>query len=119
MLRIELFVHDLEASLAFYTDVLGFAEREGTASGSYRPLGRGDVRIALQDIATLPPDHPVARNPVGGGIELVLEVDDVAAFHEEVRRRWPIADELAERPWGLMDFRVLDPDGYYWRPTST
>jgi lactoylglutathione lyase len=26
---------------------------------------------------------------------------------------------LCDRPWGLRDFRVVDPDGYYLRITHT
>jgi hypothetical protein len=25
---------------------------------------------------------------------------------------------LTSRPWGLRDFRLVDPDGYYWRVTE-
>lgn len=119
MIRLEIFVRDLDASLAFYTDVLGFTEAVDGATGTYRPLQRGLDRISLQDIATLSSDHPLMLSQsVGGGIELVLEVDDIEAFHEEVSRKWPIESELSTRPWGLTDFRLLDPDGYYWRPTN-
>ena len=31
---------------------------------------------------------------------------------------WPIEEDIMRRPWGLQDFRVLDPDGYYLRFTS-
>ncbi|MCI0184925.1 hypothetical protein MM817_03222 [Acidibacillus sp. S0AB] len=31
---------------------------------------------------------------------------------------YPINAPLEVRPWGLTDFRLLDPDGYYLRITS-
>jgi lactoylglutathione lyase len=31
---------------------------------------------------------------------------------------WPITEDLRDRPWGLRDFRVLDPAGYYLRITA-
>ena len=31
---------------------------------------------------------------------------------------WPLAEDLRDRPWGLRDFRVLDPAGYYLRITD-
>ncbi|BBB48893.1 lactoylglutathione lyase [Pelolinea submarina] len=50
---------------------------------------------------------------------MVLEVDDVAAMYEHVlSENWPLAAELQQRPWGLTDFRVVDPSGYYLRITS-
>jgi catechol 2,3-dioxygenase-like lactoylglutathione lyase family enzyme len=53
------------------------------------------------------------------GVELVLEVDDLDAEHARVTAAgWPLAEDRAGRPWGLRDFRLLDPSGYYWRITS-
>lgn len=53
------------------------------------------------------------------GVALVLEVaDPTAAYGQVVAAGWPLVEELSRRPWGLVDFRVLDPAGYYWRITS-
>ncbi len=50
------------------------------------------------------------------GVELVLEVDDLADELERVQRAdWPLVEDLQARPWGLRDFRLLDPSGYYLR----
>ena len=120
-LRIELFVDDHAAALDFYCRVLGF-ERLAERPGGYTPLGRGAVRLALNLRAELPADHPIqrgARERVGGGVEIVLEVDDIEAMHRHVvAQRWPLSANLTRRPWGLTDFRVTDPDGYYWRVTT-
>ena len=65
------------------------------------------------------PIYFAAQDQPGRGIELVLEVDDVTAMCEQVmEQEWPLASPLTPRPWGLTDFRILDPDGYYWRITS-
>lgn len=53
------------------------------------------------------------------GVELVLEVDDLDEEYALVTAaRWPLTEDLAGRPWGLRDFRLVDPSGYYWRITS-
>jgi hypothetical protein len=31
---------------------------------------------------------------------------------------WPLEEDLQDRPWGLTDFRILDPGGYYLRITN-
>lgn len=120
-LRLELFVGALPASLDFYERVLGFA-REAERAGGYTPLTHGSVRVALNRLADLADDHPIRRaahERAGQGVEIVLEVDDVEALYRRVvAERWPRAAELQDRPWGLTDFRLLDPDGYYWRVTS-
>jgi lactoylglutathione lyase len=34
------------------------------------------------------------------------------------RSGYPLAAPMQDRPWGLRDFRVADPDGYYLRITT-
>jgi lactoylglutathione lyase len=120
-LRLELFVAALPASLDFYQRVLGF-EGEAERPGGYTPLAKGSVRIALNLRADLGENHPIrpaAHERLGQGVEIVLEVDDVEAMYRHViAERWPRSAELTRQPWGLTDFRVVDPDGYYWRVTS-
>jgi lactoylglutathione lyase len=55
----------------------------------------------------------------GAGVEIVLEVRDVDAALEQVERAgFGVVEPLRERPWGLRDFRVADPDDYYVRVTT-
>jgi len=120
-LRLELFVVDLPASLDFYRRVLGF-EPGLRQTGGYTPLAKGSVRIALNPRSDLADDHPLrmaAGERPGLGVEIVLEVEDIVAMHQRVvSQSWPLSGELSRQPWGLTDFRVADPDGYYWRVTS-
>jgi hypothetical protein len=53
------------------------------------------------------------------GTETVLEVDDLAGERSRVAAAgWPVEEDVQRRPWGLTDFRILDPAGYYLRITS-
>ena len=117
-LRIEIFPADLDAVADFYTEVLGFTivrdQRDGTPG--YVALQRGQVHIGAAH-RDEPQNRPGRRPPTG--IEVVLEVDDLDAEHERVvSHGWPIEEGLVDRPWGLRDFRVLDPAGYYLRLTT-
>ena len=86
------------------------------------PLAQGSVHVALNRRSDLPDGHSLrteAGERSGLGVEIVLEVDDVAAMCQHVAaQKWPLAAGLRRQPWGLNDFRVSDPDGYYWRVTS-
>jgi lactoylglutathione lyase len=117
-LRFEIFPDDLDATVDFYTRVLGFrltADRRDQPD-EYVSLQRGSVRVGAARRAV--PDVSDARRPPAG-VELVLEVDDVNAEHDRVLAAgWPLAEDLQDRPWGLRDFRVLDPAGYYLRVTD-
>jgi len=64
------------------------------------------------------PDARAARLPPAGA-ELVLEVDDAIAERDRViTAGWALTENLQDRPWGLTDFRLLDPAGYYLRITG-
>jgi catechol 2,3-dioxygenase-like lactoylglutathione lyase family enzyme len=117
-LRFEIFPDDLDATVDFYTRVLRFrliADRRDEPS-AYVSLQRGTVRVGAARRAV--PDARAARLPPAG-VELVLEVDDVVAERDQITAAgWPIAEDLRDRLWGLRDFRVLDPAGYYLRITD-
>lgn len=120
-LRIELFVRDLDISILFYREVLGF-ETVRSTPGSYAALVREGATIGLNLASGLPADHPASRTPPerpGRGVEIVLMASDVEkAFAQAVQSGGAISAPLAAQPWGLTDFRVVDPDGYYVRVTS-
>ncbi|HEY9306450.1 MAG TPA: VOC family protein, partial [Microbacterium sp.] len=76
-------------------------------------LGRVRVGAAWRPSVDAAPRRP----PVG--VELVLETDDLDAARRRIADEgWPVDDDVQAQPWGLRDFRVLDPSGYYWRLTE-
>jgi predicted enzyme related to lactoylglutathione lyase len=117
-LRFEIFPADLDAAVDFYTRVLRFAVTKDQRHDprEYVSLQRGAVQVGA--VRKPVPDALPARRPPTG-VELVLEVDDVAAERDRVvAAGWPLEQDLAGQPWGLTDFRIIDPDGYYLRVTS-
>lgn len=116
-LRFEIFHDDLDAIVDFYGRVLAFRLlTDRSQPSTYVSLQRGGVRVgaALRGVS----GWSAARRPPIG-VELVLEVDDVRRERDRVvGAGWPIDEELQERPWGLKDFRILDPAGYYLRITN-
>ena len=116
-LRLEIFPADLNATVRFYVDLLGFAlvtDRRADAL-PYLAVERDAVRIG----AVVVPGGSPAHRRLPTGVEIVLEVDYLHAERDRIRLAgWPIEEDILRRPWGLQDFRVLDPDGYYLRFTS-
>jgi predicted enzyme related to lactoylglutathione lyase len=117
-LRCEIFPADLDLTVDFYVRVLAFTllRDERHDEVAYIHMRRGDVFVgALGHFGA--PDAAARRPPIG--VELVLEVDDLDAERERiVAAGWPLSADLTEQSWGLRDFRLLDPDGYYWRITT-
>jgi len=106
-------VNDLQKSLAWYRDVLGFTvdqqhEREGTVRAV--SLKAGTVRILIgQDDGAKGWDRKK-----GEGMSLMIttaqDVDELAARIKE--RGGTLELEPTDMPWGARAFRVQDPDGF-------
>jgi len=54
----------------------------------------------------------------GYGVEIVIVVDDLDTVYAAAQGFARIVSPLRERPWGLRDFRLEDPFGYYLRVTE-
>lgn len=120
-MRIELFVADPGASVAFYVDILGSTITGRDESSDYASLELEGSQVAIQGRRWLPSSTPSPGRPgpPGLGVEIVLPVADVRSRYAAVlASAWPVT-ELVDQPWDLTDFRVQDPDGYYLRVTST
>ena len=105
---------DLQASLAWYRDVLGFTLAEEYKNKEGRVMGvrlmAGAVQIMLgQD------DFAKGRDrQKGAGLRFFCttaqDVDQLAAAIKE--RGGKLAHEPTDQPWGTRDFGVVDPDGF-------
>jgi uncharacterized glyoxalase superfamily protein PhnB len=106
-------VNDLQKSIAFYVDGLGFTvyerwETEGVLQGVM--LRAGNCRIGLsQD------DFAKGRDRAKGiGMSVWLTtIQDLERVVERIKQNGiPLEQELAEMPWGGRAFAVIDPDGF-------
>jgi uncharacterized glyoxalase superfamily protein PhnB len=114
-LRVEIFPSNHDRTIRFYAG-LGFSVT-GLSEGppAYASLRLGDVRIGVCEADAVESD----RRAIPAGTEIVIEVDDIHACRDDAVAAGTVLDEdLKERPWGLIDFRVSDPDGYYLRFTA-
>jgi uncharacterized glyoxalase superfamily protein PhnB len=105
--------NDLEKSLGWYRDVLGFVvedrwEQDGKLTGVQ--LRAGDVTFMVgQD------DWKKGRDrKKGEGFRLYCETkQDVDVLAEKIKARGGTLDyEPRDEPWGTRDFALTDPDGF-------
>jgi hypothetical protein len=124
-LQVELHVPDFGQVLDFYGK-LGFRkvwERRDNNSGDYLVMERDGVVLNFwpgnETVYGQSYFKGFPKNTKRGyGVELVICVQDPRGLHEEVRGFAKIVGELVKRPWGLWDFRIEDPFGYYIRITE-
>ncbi|MFE7233584.1 VOC family protein [Streptomyces sp. NPDC002405] len=96
---------DPERSRVFYGERLGLAVyREfgtGPERGTVYFLGGGFLELSGR-----------SDGPPSPSVRLWLQVEDVAAAHEELRAKGvEITREPVREPWGLIEMWIADPDG--------
>ena len=113
MLSVSLTVKDLDKSLAWYSDVLGFTidrkiERDGKVRGV--ALTAGNLRLSInQD------DGAKGWNRIKGeGFSLNITTDqNVDKIANRIKEHGgTLESEPADMPWGSRLFRLKDPDGF-------
>jgi catechol 2,3-dioxygenase-like lactoylglutathione lyase family enzyme len=100
-------VNNLEESVEFYRDILGFSLESDNmdAQPPIASVRSGSLRITLvQQIETM-----LKR---GRGVHFVLGVSDVDAFHETLKARDVQVTDPRDEGWGGRFVSLQDPDGY-------
>lgn len=54
----------------------------------------------------------------GYAVEIVIMVEKPEKYYKKIKKFAKVVDKLEKRPWGLKDFRIEDPFGYYIRITT-
>ena len=106
-------VNDLQKSIAFYVDGLGFTvherwENQGELQGVMLRAGRCRIGLSQDDFAK-------GRDRAKGiGMSVWLTtVQELELVVERIKQNGiPLEQELAEMPWGGRAFSLVDPDGF-------
>lgn len=100
-------VKDMEASLSFYRDQLGF---EVTFTWedpiTYAVIKRGNIGINL----TIRDDMPANYAPLAALYVYVHDVD--ALWQEFTSNGAKVTNPIGDRDYGMRDFDLEDPNGY-------
>ena len=128
----QLWVHDQDEALAFYTGKLGMEVRADVTlaeMGNFRwltvgPPGQPDIAIVLMAIPGQPVMDPATADEVrslmakGFAGTIFLTTDDVYADYEQLSRRGvEFTEAPEERPYGI-DSGFRDPSGNSFRLTQ-
>ncbi|OWW20457.1 VOC family protein [Noviherbaspirillum denitrificans] len=101
-------VPDLQRSMAFYRDVLGFDIRE-IGNPGWRMYVRDACRIMAGECADAIPPAQLGDHSYFG----YLVVDDIDALHAAVTAAGAeIVKALACEPWGMREFGIRTVDGH-------
>jgi len=122
----ELYCSDFAASLAFYTQVIGFRVAYARPEERFAYLELDGAELMIEQ-PTDPSRTWLAADlsyPYGRGVNLSVHVEDVGAIYERAQQSGariflPLEDRWYRQDGqetGNRQFVVLDPDGYLLRP---
>ncbi len=113
-----LLVEDVERSLKFYTDVLGFVRGMTVPPDAPPPyvfgsVVSGSVEIFFNEKETAIKEYPAfGGTPLGCTGTMFIEMENVEALHDRLKGRAKIVMPLVTQWYGLKEFAIADPDGY-------
>jgi uncharacterized glyoxalase superfamily protein PhnB len=116
-----LVVADVERSLAFYKDVLGFSVTATVPEAGpfvFAWMQRDGVSVFLNSVASVQENAALASRQVGGSntLYIVVEADSPAAgvdaLFASIGSRARANMGLTDQFYGMREFGIEDPDGY-------
>ena len=111
-----LMVEDVNETVTFYQDVLGFAllasvPEEGQFN--WAMMQHDAVEIMFQSRASLTKDVPLFKDKaIGGSLTLYIDVEDIKGLYGQVQNRVTILHEMATTFYGTREFTIQDCNGY-------
>jgi len=111
-----LVVSNVERSVAFYRDILGFTLTQKVPDESplvFAIVQSGDVEVFLNAPEPAVAEYPAFKSrPIGGTLTLFMEVDGIKSLHDALAGRVTVVMPLERKWYGVTEFAITDPDGY-------
>lgn len=123
-LKVELEVTNLEKSLAFYQEKLGFKIEYTREENKFAAIHKDGIHFMVQEIGNEMMDWKTGKleYPFGRGVNFTLKLDDIEMLYLnfteselslKMEEHWFKKDNGTES--GVKEFLVQDPDGYLLR----
>ncbi len=112
-----LMVNDVEETIEYYTDILGFTLlRTVPEKGAldWAMVKRNEVIFMFQSAKSLKDNLPRLKGEKpGGGLTFYIKVDGVAELHDQLyEHQVEIISELEKTFYDTLEFSIVDVNGY-------
>ncbi|MCC8409245.1 VOC family protein [Mucilaginibacter sp. UR6-1] len=106
-LRPVLWTENINKTISFYVDVLGFIISEKNDDWGWASLDRDNVAIMLAK-----PNGHSSHTKISFTGSFYFNTDDVEAFWLAVKDKAPICYSIETFEWGMREFAIYDNNGY-------
>ncbi len=112
-----LMVNDVEETIEYYTDILGFTLLKTVpekGNPDWAMVKRNDVILMFQSAKSLKDELPKLKSQKpGGGLTFYIKVDRITELHEElVENEVEIIANLESTFYDTIEFSIIDNNGY-------
>lgn len=124
-LTVNLLVPDVNATVEYYREILGFELSLGVLEGTqdtvfettearlgFAMMRNGPIELMFQSHASVADDLPGFAPGSGDAVSLYFDAEDVEAQWEALRDRVEVVKELATTFYGAREFYFRDPNGF-------
>ncbi|MBL0882724.1 MAG: VOC family protein [Chitinophagaceae bacterium] len=110
-----IFVHDIEATIKFYTK-LGFTVSDEviTPEGEkvFALMTNGTVIFMFQTFASIEGKHPMVSRSNGGSLLMYISVDNIHQYYDDIKEHVPLLTGLEKTFYGATEFSLCDNNDY-------
>jgi lactoylglutathione lyase len=111
-----LIVSNVERSITFYRDVLGFAVEASVPDAApfvFAWMKRGNVDVFLNAPEAAIEEYPAFKDrPIGGTLTLFFETAGIREAYAALESKVKVVMPLEVKWYGMTEFAFEDPDGY-------
>ena len=110
-----IYTADIEESIKFYRDVLGFEVEEyypDNENPTWVCIRIGNDRFGIGKTFSDIQHKLHPRGVDGSGVQFYIRVEDVDRLYVEFRNELEIIDDIENKSWGDREFTFKDPNGY-------
>ena len=112
-----LMVENVEKSIAFYQEILGFAvvvsvpSQEGGLQ--FAILAKDNLTIMVQEKNNLMKEYPALKTEkLQPSVTLYITVDELDTLYNEMEKSYSINTKMHTSFYGTREFAITDVDGY-------
>jgi len=110
-------VENVDESIAFYQDVLGFSVVDSVPSEKgglqFAIMQKEGFQIMLQEKSSMISEYPNMDTPkVQPSVTIYIEVDDFDSVYHDIKGKHKILCDIHETFYGAKEFAIVDNSGY-------